>query len=82
MSRRRNKANCPLGGASHDKCCGYCHLHKSRLTPKQMRNRKCLDKRCRHFVPWKQHPLWEQRAVAKEKRKMKKMSETETVVTP
>lgn len=71
MSSKKNKAHCLLGGR-YDRCCGYCHLHRIRMTPKQMKNRKCLEKHCKHFVPWKQHPLWEQRAAAKEKRKMKK----------
>lgn len=60
------KAHCPLG-VPPCRAVGYCHLHKSTLSVRQMKNRKCLSKKCRHLVPWKQHPFWISRAKRKER---------------
>jgi hypothetical protein len=70
--KRRTKANGPLGVA-RENACGYCHLHRVTLSVKQLRGRECLRKQCRHLVPWKQHPYWEQRAREKERKEQRKL---------
>lgn len=59
--------------------CAYCHLHKARLSPKQMRNRQCLKKQCKHLVPWKQHPMWKQRERERELKKQHKKEREEAM---
>ena len=66
-------------GAAKDKTCAYCHLHKARLSPKQMKSKECLKKQCRHLVPWKQHPYWAQREREKELKKQRKQERKEAM---
>lgn len=40
---------------------GYCKLHKSTMSVKQIKNRQCLRKQCRHLRKIKTHSWWEQR---------------------
>lgn len=54
-STKKAKAHCRLGGANP---CAYCRLHRSGMTVKQMKNRKCLEKNCRHFRKIKTHGYW------------------------
>lgn len=62
---RRKRKTCRLGTPNRENAVGYCHLHNCNMTHKQMRNRQCLKKGCKNFVPWKQHPYWTQRAQTK-----------------
>lgn len=56
--KRGRKAYCQLGTSAPERRVGYCHLHKVNMTVRQMRNRQCRQKGCRHFVPCKQHDYW------------------------
>ena len=66
-------------GTSRENACAYCHLHKARLSVKQMRNRQCLSKKCRHFIPWKQHPYWKQREIEAARKKANKKARKEAI---
>jgi hypothetical protein len=76
MNRGKGKHHkpCQLGGQN---AAGWCYLHRITVTPKQMRHRGCLQKHCRHLVPWKQHPIWEKRAQVKQLRQERKEREKE-----
>lgn len=47
---------------------GYCKLHKSTMSVKQIKNRHCLRKQCRHLRKIKTHSWWEQRELMSYKR--------------
>lgn len=66
----RHRKPCQLGSATN--ACAWCHLHRITMSPKQMKQRKCLQKQCRHLIPWKQHPIWEQKRIARERRALRK----------
>ena len=73
MAQHNDRAHCNLGGSFKNNV-GYCKLHRCNVTLKQMKNRKCLQKGCRHFRRHDSHPYWEQRkALAEEKRKRKEL---------
>lgn len=52
--------------------CAYCKRHHCYLTWKQIKNRKCLTKQCWHLQKNEEHEVWAQRALSKERKKMKK----------
>ena len=57
--RAKRKAKCNLGTSVYAHAVGRCRLHGNCiLTLTQMRNRRCREKHCRHFVPHKQHDYW------------------------
>lgn len=58
IKMKQAKLRCPLGTPETENCVAYCRLHKSKMTLRQMKNRKCLTKMCQHFRPWKQHTYW------------------------
>ena len=62
MRRRKKRAkaklHCPLGTPETDHCVAFCRLHGARMTLRQMRNRKCMVKKCQHFRPRKEHTYW------------------------
>lgn len=74
---KKSKTYCKLGGGTP---CGYCRLHRLTVTPKQMKRRQCLQKQCRSFVPWKQHPIWEQREREKQLKEERKALKKERLV--
>lgn len=69
--RRKSRLACNLG-ASGDNIIGYCTLHKSCMSKKQMQNRKCLEKQCKRFAPRKDHPYWRRREEIKEAKRARK----------
>ena len=69
MGRKHHKP-CQLGGGKNP--CAWCHLHKITMSPRQMKGRKCLKKKCSHLVPYKQHPVWAQKQRSRELRAKKK----------
>lgn len=60
-----------LYGTCSENCAGYCHLHGTGLTVKQIRNKDCLAKNCWHLEK-KEHEWWSQRERTKAKRKSRK----------
>lgn len=60
-----------LFGSCSENCAGYCHLHGTGLTVKQIRHKNCLAKSCWHLEK-KEHEWWEQRERTKAKRKSRK----------
>lgn len=69
--RSRSRLTCDMGAAKEN-CVGYCFYHKKTLSRKQMQNRKCLEKRCKRFVPRKEHPYWQRREEIKEAKRARK----------
>lgn len=53
-------------------CAGYCKRHHVGLTVKQLKQRECLKKQCRHFERKEDHMYWTQRAAVKRKKKEKR----------
>lgn len=49
-----------LYGDKSENCCGFCRLHRVGITPKQLKQRKCLTEnhRCKHFCKYKQNEYW------------------------
>lgn len=60
---------CKLGGKH---VCGYCKLHHVTVTLKQMKNRKCREKECYHFVKNSKHPYWIEKERIKAEKKAKR----------
>lgn len=58
---------CKLGG-NRENSVGYCKLHLITVTAKQMKTRQCLEKHCRHFQKWGNHPYWASKAGEDKKR--------------
>ena len=57
--------------------CGYCKQKRVSLTWHQVdETKKCVRKDCRHFVKYKNHPIWKQREREKEKKKANKQIES------
>lgn len=71
---RGRKASGQLG-CSKDKIVAYCKLHRCNMSVRQMKNRQCLQKICRHLRKREQHPYWEQQARKHEARKARKEGE-------
>lgn len=49
----------------------YCKLHHCHLSMKNMRKRRCIEKKCYHMRKL-DHPFWEYREDLKRKRKARK----------
>lgn len=69
----RKKASCRLG--TPKSACGYCKLHRKKLTTRQLKNRKCLSKGCFHLVKYERHGYWKQRERIKKEKKERKRNE-------
>ena len=52
-------------GSKSNNICAYCWKHRLALTPKQMKKRKCLKRKC-EALEKKDHPMWEKRESEKE----------------
>lgn len=50
----------------------YCRYHRGYLSVKQIKNKKCLDKRCRHFRKIEDHEWWTQREEVKKMKQQRK----------
>lgn len=61
-----------LYGTCSENCAGYCKFHSVGITVKQMKQKQCLSKQCRHLEKIESHEYWAQRERAKEKRKNRK----------
>lgn len=62
-----------------ENCCAYCGYHKCSVTVKQMRQKECLSKQCKHLVKNEDHQYWRQRAVMKQRRRNRKQAINEYV---
>ena len=69
--KHRKGRACTLGGP-REKVIGYCHLHKCRITVRQMKARQCLQKQCGRLQRYEEHPYWVQRAKQKAEKKERK----------
>ena len=64
------------GQTTKERALGYCHnpKHKGYLTHKIIQQRGCTKKGCKYFHKYEDHPFWQKKKAAKEKKKlMKKM---------
>lgn len=73
--------NKTLYNGCSDNCCAYCKLHQCSMTVKQMRQKECLQKQCWHLVKNEDHPYWKQRTNMKHKRKARKESLNQYLVS-
>lgn len=73
--------NKTLYNGCSDNCCAYCKLHQCSMTVKQMRQKECLPKQCWYLVKNEDHPYWKQRANMKQKRKDRKESLNQYLVS-
>lgn len=48
-----------------DNVCAYCRKHHAGVTPRQLKQKRCLAKQCKHLKRYPDHPLWQQRAAKK-----------------
>lgn len=71
---QRRRRSCPLGG-SYDPI-GYCHYHKRTVSRQQLKNRKCLAKKCDRLQKYEGHPFWVAREKRKEQKKREERQET------
>lgn len=62
---------CKLG-TSKENVVAYCVYHKSTLSLRQMKAKKCLAKDCKCLKRTESHPYWAEREAIKLKRKEKK----------
>lgn len=51
---------------------GYCKLHSTHMTVRQIKCKNCLQKQCWHLERNEEHKWWKQRAEKKEMRKARK----------
>lgn len=65
--------NC-LYETESDNVCAYCRRHQKGLTVRQVRKKECLKKNCWYLVKYEQHEWWNQRKLAKERRKANKIT--------
>ena len=54
------------------KAVGYCKRHGCALTARTLKHKDCLKKQCRALEKYEDHSYWIERAVLKERKKMKK----------
>lgn len=52
--------------------CGYCKRHNGVITPKQIKDKGCLNKQCWHLIKYDDHPFWKEREKMKQLRKERK----------
>lgn len=62
-----------LYGTHSNNICAVCKLHDTGVTVKQMRQKQCLSKQCRHLQKVETHEYWSQRERTKAKRKNRKI---------
>lgn len=58
-------------GSYSPNSCAYCWKHHLALTPKQLKKKRCLEKRC-DALSRCDHPYWEQREKRKKQRSERK----------
>ena len=72
-----------IGQPKQEKSVGFCtnYLHYGRLSLKNMKNHKCLDKNCPYLIPFNQHQFWQDRDKKLNDKKLKKrISQNEEVI--
>ena len=47
-----------LNGSIAKNPCAYCKLHRVSLTVKQVKYKKCIEKKCNYFNKYSKHPFW------------------------
>ena len=52
-----------------DNCCAYCKYHNCNVTVRQLKQKECLKKQCRHLLKNEDHEYWKQRERTKQLRK-------------
>lgn len=65
-------------GTSPTKVCAYCLYHKSTMSQRQMKRRKCEKKQCHALKPRMEHPYWKKKEESRRLRKEKKEREKAT----
>lgn len=58
-----------LYGTKSANCAAYCTLHKCNMTVRQIKQKECLRKQCRHLIKNEEHDYWRLRNAAKAKKK-------------
>lgn len=58
-----------LYGTESNNVCAYCRKHKKGMTVRQVKAKQCLKKQCWYLQKYEQHSWWEQRALAKARKK-------------
>ena len=48
---------------------GFCYRHHAGITVRQLKRKRCLAKQCNALKRYENHPYWQQRLAAKEKKK-------------
>ena len=64
-----------------DNVVAYCRYHHCGMTVKQMKCKNCLGKQCHYLVKNEKHDYWRQREIIKQKRRARKQSINEYVVS-
>lgn len=60
-----------LYGSASSNTCAFCAYHGRALTPRQLKQHKCLAKQCTALIRH-EHPFWDQRNEAKKNRRARK----------
>lgn len=60
-----------LYGSASSNTCAFCAYHGRALTPRQLKQHKCLAKACTALIRH-EHPFWDQREERKQLRKERK----------
>jgi len=71
MERPRIRTKYIKLGGPKEKCVGYCYYHKTGLTARQLKAKKCLMKGCNALRRW-DHPYWEAREEQRARRAERK----------
>lgn len=72
---RRGDYKSFIGQPKRGKAVGFClnKSHYGMLSLKNMKNHRCLAKNCIWFLPFKQHPYWQEREKKLSEKKSKKL---------
>ena len=76
------------GQPKQERAVGWCGLYKHRgyLSLKNVKNHKCIEKKCNYFAPINNHPYWQSRnkklSDKKTKKRLLKIEETIKHGTP
>lgn len=64
-----------IGQPKKGKAVGFClnKSHYGMLSLRNMKNHRCLAKNCIWFLPFKQHPYWQEREKKLSEKKSKKL---------
>lgn len=64
-----------IGQPKKERAVGFCmnKLHYGALSLKNMKKHKCISKKCTWFIPFKQHPYWQEREKKLSEKKSRKL---------